>query len=60
MADTYDEWLKKVNRVVEGIAGVGIDDLADTNTRDMYEDGESVVNAANRILEENDFPSDED
>ena len=47
----YEEWYTEVDRVVIGIAGVGIDDLPDGCSWDAWHDGTSPVEYAREQLE---------
>ncbi len=38
---TFDEWMKKLDDLVEGRLGLSIHDLPDMNFRDAYDDGKS-------------------
>lgn len=35
---TFEEWIAKLNRIVENRTGMSLDDLEDFNTRDGYDD----------------------
>ena len=60
MAQTFEQWKRAVDRVIGAKCGLSTDDLADCCYRDWYEDGTSPEDAAQLVLEENDFPFDED
>lgn len=50
---TYTEWMRAVNRIIEGITGgFSADDLVDAPTRQMYDEGCSPLEAAQEIVEQ--------
>jgi hypothetical protein len=56
MTTPFETWYAKVDRHVSALAGVGIDDLADGNSYDAYEDGVSPKEYALDRLREEGFP----
>ena len=50
---TYEQWMKFVDACVYKHVCLTTNDLADTNTRDMYEGGDSAEEAARNIIEYN-------
>lgn len=52
----FNNWLQEVDNIVINIAGVGVEDLADCDSFNMFADCMSPTEAATQILEENDFP----
>lgn len=55
MKETYEEWMKQVDRHVYSLAGVSVHDLGDFMSRDMYQDGCDPEEAAQEALERDDF-----
>ena len=52
---TFEEWMQKVNRIIEGLVGISADDLADQNYRDMFDMGDTPGEAARTVLENEGF-----
>ena len=52
---TFEEWMRDVDLAVEAISGVSTLDLPDWGYRDAFEDGLTADEAADAILEENEF-----
>lgn len=57
---TYGEFMRRVDLVLLRKCGLSHLDLSDCCTRDMWDDDLLVEDAAECILDENDYPSDED
>lgn len=55
MNDTYEAWCARVESVLDGITGFGIDDYADVPLRDWYTDGITPRDAAEMVLENEGF-----
>jgi hypothetical protein len=53
---TYEEWIKKVDRHIEKVCGLGHDDLVDQPYREWWEDEMHPSEAARYALEEEGFP----
>lgn len=53
---TFRQWMQAVNRQVEAISFLGVEDLADQPFRDWYDDGVEPEEAAQMTLEDNGFP----
>jgi hypothetical protein len=47
----YDEWLEEVDRSIQRLAPVSMDDLSDQPYRYMYIDGYEPHEAAREVLE---------
>jgi hypothetical protein len=47
---TFEEWMRKVDAIVEHIAGCSVYDLDDYCFRDAYEEGCSPGNVASKAL----------
>ena len=60
MAQGFDIWMKKVDSALARKCGLTSEDLADCCYYDWYEDGVTPAEAADMVLEENDFPFEED
>lgn len=54
---SFKQWLAAVNRILLAKVGMGIGDLADCCYRDWYDDEVSPADAADMVLEDNDFGS---
>jgi len=52
--DRFGLWLLLVDRKISRFAGIGLFDLADTNSRDAYEAGESPKEHAREALASDD------
>lgn len=52
----FDRWYKRVDAIVSGIAGIGVDDLPDCCYGDMFEDMYTPKEAAKEALLAADFP----
>jgi len=50
--DTYEDWMRRVDKCVEAIAGVSVYDLPDYCFRDAYEDGRRPSSVARDALKE--------
>ena len=48
---TFEEWLAKVNGVLESRIGIGTSDLPDIAYTDLYEDGVTPQAAAKKAIE---------
>lgn len=57
---SYEEFMRRVDLVMLGLCGLTHEDLDDCPTRDWYEAGHTVDYVATSILEENEFPFDEE
>ena len=57
--DTFEAWYRKANAECVGIAGLGIDDLADGPSYDSWADDVDPRDYAIERLEEEDFPFDD-
>lgn len=55
---TFEHWMTAVNKQVEIMAMVSVDDLADQPFRDWFNDGISAREAAEMTLEDNGYPMD--
>ncbi len=49
---TFREWLKKVDALVVRKFGVGLDDLPDVNTRDLYDDELTPEQGFEQVVED--------
>ncbi len=47
---TYEQWMRRVDRLVSNAAGCGVDDLPDCSYRDWYDLRVRPVRAAARAL----------
>jgi len=47
---TFEDWMKKVDKIIESRVGLSSDDLPDVCYRDWYDDGISPDRAANRAI----------
>lgn len=56
--ERFGVWLYLVDRVLTGMIGVGLFDLADWNIRDAYDDGLSPGEAAREAMRNDDTYSD--
>jgi hypothetical protein len=54
---TFDQWYKRCDQICGGIAGLGIDDLADGPSWDRWEDGCPPREYVLERLEDEGFPS---
>lgn len=52
---TYDNWLKRVNAILDEETGMTLDDFADRNTWDAWNAGEDPDEYADTVLEEEGF-----
>lgn len=52
----FEQWMAEVDREVQRIAGLGVDDLGDMCFRDRFDDGCDPYEVAEELLRENDFP----
>lgn len=50
--NSFKDWLAEVDRAVNIILGVGINDLPDCPFRDWYDDGLTTLRAARRVVRE--------
>lgn len=57
---TFQEWKRDVNRELARTSGLTADDLPDFDYYNAWADGESAADAAREVLEEADFPFDDD
>jgi len=55
---SYDDWIKAVDRHVQKVSPVSLDDLADAETADMYDAGMSPASAAHAALDADGFDED--
>lgn len=55
----FQDWKDKVDAALIATCGLPSDDLADCCYRDWFDSGTSPSDAAQMVLEENDFPEDE-
>jgi hypothetical protein len=53
--DTYEAWMRQVDRVISSKIGLTSEDLSDFNSRDLYDAGVSPEEAADECLSEQDF-----
>jgi hypothetical protein len=53
---TWDEWIKKVDRHIGKVCGLGTRDLADQPYREWWEDDMPPSEAAHHALEDEGFP----
>jgi len=56
MSATFEEWYAKVDRVCQGISGLGIEDLADGPSYDAWESGSTPREYVIDRLTEEGFP----
>ncbi len=56
-SETFDQWYARVNQLVLSKLGIGVDDLADWNSRSAYDDGLEPEDCLEIIAEAQDFPS---
>ena len=56
---TYAQWMSQVNEQVLRVAGLSVYDLGDFTSYDFWASDMSPVEAAQHVLEENDFPFDD-
>lgn len=59
-AQTFDEWMRLVNRTCYNLAGVTTEDIADYDYMIAFEEGELAHEVAQQALDEAGFPFDED
>jgi hypothetical protein len=52
--------MRRVDLILLQMCGLSHEDLDDCPTRDWYEAGDTVESVATSVLEENDFPFDEE
>jgi len=55
--ESFQEWYGRVDQLVMSKLGLGVDDLADWNSRDAYNDGLEPEDCLEVIAEAQDFPS---
>ena len=53
---TFKEWLRKADRCIAAVCGLGLDDLPDGPSWDSWDDGVKPKDYAIMILEEEGFP----
>lgn len=49
----YEDWIIALEKRIEAKYGIGIDDLPDCNTADWYDEGMTVAEAFNLVIEIN-------
>lgn len=59
-AEAFAKWRNKVNEQCLKISGVSTEDLGDADFASMFTDGFTPRQAAIVVLQENDFPFEED
>ncbi len=47
---TYEDWMEEVDNVVMQLMEIGVHDLPDFPSRDMYDAGESPIDAAQTAI----------
>ena len=52
----FKEWLRKADRCIEAVCGLGLDDLPDGPSWDSWNDGVKPKDYAIMMLEEEGFP----
>jgi hypothetical protein len=57
---TYEQWMDRVDAVVQDVAGVSVHDLPDFPSRDWYDAGRNPREVALTVLEDNSFDFEED
>lgn len=55
--ESFQDWYARVDRLVMSKLGVGVNDLADWNSRDAYDDVLEPEDCLEIIAEAQDFPS---
>ena len=55
MKTTLDQYINKINIILEAKCGVGVADLPDYNFAEAYENGESASTVAKQMLENEGF-----
>ena len=55
--ETFEQWYARVDRLVMSKLGLGVDDLADWDSRGAYDDGLEPEECLEVIAEAQDFPS---
>ena len=55
---TYGMWMVKVDSILWNTLGITTADLADFNSRDLYDDGASPLEGAQACLDEDDMGMD--
>lgn len=46
----FDDWMAQVDKVIEAVYGLSVNDLPDCPFADWYEDGITPVSAAGRAI----------
>ena len=60
IAETYEEWMKDVDKAVYMFAGLSVHDLPDWTSRDAYDIGDSPEEGARQALCNAGFFEDDD
>ena len=47
---TYEQWLTRVNEIIDGVLGVTVDDLPDYCYADSYQCGDSPAECARQVV----------
>lgn len=54
MQQTFDQWMQKVDKIIENVCGLSSQDLPDKNYLDFWEDGYTPTQAAKVALNDED------
>ncbi len=54
---SFETWMTKVDRLVETMIGVSVHDLSDFCSRDMYDAGDTPIEAAKEAVRSDDLSS---
>ena len=57
---TFDAWMKKVDHRIKAMVGLSYRDLPDRNWRDMFDAGWGPREAADMVLSDEGFDTEED
>lgn len=52
---SYEDWRDSISRVLIALIGIGLDDLEDICDRDMYDNGDTVMDVVDYVKEEFDL-----
>jgi Family of unknown function (DUF5419) len=59
MKQTFEEWMKQIDRIIGEVCGLGHGDIGDQCYYDWYDDGVTPMQAAKRALKNEGFPMNE-